>query len=333
MEIKKVSLREISSLCVGGDGDVVEVTSIAGLIEVLLYAKKENLRTHVIGEGTNTFFGETLTGILFIKMMIRGISVQDMGEDVLITASSGENWDDVVKMCVEKNLWGIENLSYIPGSVGAAPVQNIGAYGTELKDTLVSVEAVTTETLDLVTISNEACQFGYRDSLFKREHNPYIICSVTIKVSRTSCPVLTYKPLDALVGKENLSPEEVRNIVIATRKEKLPDYNVYPNNGSFFKNPVVGKEAGEQLLVTYPNLPLITVGSGYKISSAWLIEHVANMKGERVGNVGTWPKQPLVIVNYGEATGDEVLAFSTSIIEKIREKTGIVLEREVNFVK
>lgn len=311
---------------------MVTVSTMAQLVEAMMYAKQAELRPHILGEGTNTFFAENLKGILFIKISIKGISFEENDDHVLVTAYAGEVWDDVVTFAVEKKLWGIENLSYIPGTVGAAPIQNIGAYGTELKDTLVSVEAINKETLDLVVISKEACQFGYRDSFFKKKNNPYIICSVTIKVSHVPHPVLTYKPLDSLLGKENISPEEVRQIVITTRKEKLPDYNLYPNNGSFFKNPIVSKEVGKGLLLMFPNIPLIGLGDGYKIPAAWLIEHVANMKGERIGNVGTWPKQPLVIVNYGEAIGDEVLAFSASIIEKIKEKTGITLEREVNFV-
>ena len=163
MEIRTVSLKDYSSLHVGGEGSLVEVTSTIELVEVLQYAKKEGLRVHILGEGTNTFFGETLDGILFVKINIKGVSWNEDGGDVLVTAYAGENWDDIVLLCVEKDLWGIENLSYIPGSVGAAPVQNIGAYGTELKDTLISVQALNRDTLDLVEIRNSACQFGYRD--------------------------------------------------------------------------------------------------------------------------------------------------------------------------
>ena len=333
MEIRTVSLKDYSSLRVGGEGSLVEVTSTIQLVEILQYAKKEGLRVHILGEGTNTFFGETSDGILFVKINIKGVSWNEEGEDVVVTAYAGENWDAVVKMCVEKNLWGIENLSYIPGSVGAAPVQNIGAYGTELKDTLVSVQALDRHTLDLVEIRNSACQFGYRDSLFKKENNPYIIISVTLRVSRVPHPLLGYKPLDVLATQEDLTIKDIRECVIATRTAKLPDYTVNPNNGSFFKNPVVSKEVGEQLLHTYPDAKLIASGEGYKIPAAWLIEHVAQMKGKRMGNVGTWPLQPLVIVNYGEAHADEILQFSENIIQKIQEKTGITLEREVNFVR
>jgi UDP-N-acetylmuramate dehydrogenase len=155
---------------------------------------------------------------------------------------------------------------------------------------------------------------------------------VTPKLSQVACPVLSYKPLDTLLGKENCAVQEVRELVIATRMSKLPDWKVNPNAGSFFKNPVVGSEQGKALLAQYPDIPLITHPEGYKIPSAWLIDHIACMKGVRKEDLSTWPNQPLVIVNYGNATYGELTDFSQEIIEKIKEKTGIILEREVNCV-
>ena len=333
MEIKTVSLKDFSSLRVGGEGQIVEVSTLEELTEALVHAKQRDMRVHILGEGTNTFFGDTLQNILIIKNEIKGIVLSQLQPTTYnLQAGSGEIWDDLVRFAVEKGLWGIENLSLVPGTVGAAPVQNIGAYGVELANVFVSLSALDTKTLNVVEIDGPACSFGYRDSLFKQVGNPFIIVSVTLRLSKEPRPILTYKPLDALVGKENLTIGEVRDVVIATRKSKLPDYKEYPNTGSFFKNPVVSGAEGEALRIKYPDIPLIDADGGFKIPAAWLIEHVAHMKGVRRGEVGTWPTQPLVIVNYGDADAEEIIAFSDEITKRIKDKTGVTLEREVNYV-
>lgn len=355
MRSSTVSLKTYSSLRIGGEGEMITVTTIIELVEVLMYAKQTGKRVHVIGEGTNTFFGDDLSELLFIKMEIKGISLEEHGNgECIMTAYAGEHWDDFVNMSVKNNLWGIENLSAIPGTVGAAPVQNIGAYGVELRDVLLSVTAVDSTTLDVVEISNEACLFGYRDSRFKQEKGKYIIVSVTVALTSQVRPVLTYAPLDALVEastsshngsisshestdtrsviQKSITAQEVRDLVIATRKAKLPDWREYPNAGSFFKNPIVSKAHAEALRARYPGIPLITHSNGYKIPAAWLIEHIACMKGVRVGDVGTWPNHPLVIVNYGSASHRELIDFSDRIINIIKEKTTVLLEREAQSV-
>lgn len=312
---------------------MVVVRTIADFTEALMYAQAEGLRVHILGAGTNTFFGADLKNIVIIKNEIKGISFEQQANSYILTAGAGETWDDVVMFSVKKKLWGIENLSYIPGTVGAAPVQNIGAYGVQLQDVFVKLSAIDMETLDMVEISLEACAFGYRDSLFKLQKGKYCIISVTMRLSTNVTPTLTYAPLDTLIGKEAITPEDVRELVITTRKSKLPDWKEYPNAGSFFKNPVVGRAEAEGLRALYPEIPLIEIEDGYKIPAAWLIEHVVAMKGVRTGNIGTWPTQPLVIVNYGEASTQEILDFTGGIITKIKEATGMELEREVNFVK
>lgn len=332
MEIHRTHMKQYSSLKVGGEGDVVFVQSISELVSACTHAGALSKTSYVLGEGTNTYFGDTLTNYLFIKNEVKGISLEEKGDDVFVTACAGERWDDLVSLSVKNNLWGIENLSLIPGTVGAAPVQNIGAYGTELKDVLVSLSAYDTKTSNTVEVSNEACAFGYRDSLFKQEKNRYCIISITIKLSKVPKPILSYKPLDTLLGKEKCTISEIRDLVVSTRKSKLPDYQEYPNTGSFFKNPVVTKEKGAALRVSYPVIPLLDHAYGYKIPAAWLIEHVAEMKDVRRGDVGTWPNQPLVLVNYGSASCVDIESFANEIIEKIREKTGITIEKEVNFV-
>lgn len=331
MDIRTVCLKDFSSLWTGGEGRIFEVSSVDELMEAVLYAKENNLTVSLLGEGTNTYFGDDLLGFLFVKMRIKGIDVEEGDEEVILTAGAGEIWDDVVELAVDKGWWGIENLSHIPGTVGAAPVQNIGAYGAELSNVFVSLTAFDMETVEEKFFTREDCRFGYRDSIFRSKKGRYAICSVTLRLSKRRIPFFEYKPLDTLPV-DAATTQDVRNLVIATRNAKLPDWHEHPNAGSFFKNAVIDSNAAEFIKPLYPNMPLIQVPEGYKIPTAWLIEHVAEMKGVREEGVGTWPAQPLVIVNYGNATADEIDAFAGKIREKINEKTGIVLEQEVNRV-
>lgn len=331
MEVKTVSLKDYSSLRVGGEGKLLEVRSVEELREAVAYAKGQNLRVHVVGGGTNSYFGNDLSNFLFIRMEIKGVDIEEKEEEVIVTVGGGEIWDDIVELAVDRGWWGIENLSYIPGTAGAAPVQNIGAYGAELSNSFVLLAALDTETMEEKIFTREDCRFGYRDSIFKYEEGKYVIFSVTLRLSKRAMPLLEYKPLDSLsIGTATL--EEVRNLVIATRNEKLPDWRTYPNAGSFFKNAVIDLTAAEFIKPLYPDMPLIQVPGGYKVPTAWLVDHVAKMKGEKEGNLGTWPHQPLVIVNYGSVTADDIDAFAGKIREKVNEKTGIVLEQEVNRV-
>jgi len=340
MNIQHISLKDYTSLHIGGESDMVTVASEVALGEVCDYAKVNNLRIHILGEGTNTVFSNTLPDLLIVKMEMKGQSIvisnqsteKTEADEVLLTVGAGETWDDVVKFSVDANLWGIENLSGVPGTVGASPVQNIGAYGVDLKDIFVSLRAYDITTMEFISFSNDACQFGYRDSLFKREKGRYIITEVTMKLSKTKNPKLTYKPLDTLTSKQDLMPNDVRELVLRTRAEKLPDYKTYPNAGSFFKNPIVTRSQAYAMRAKWCDMPIHDVEGGYKVPSAWLIEHVTQMKGVTMGNVGTWPAQPLVIVNYGDATYEELDAFATLITEKVSEATDIHLEREVNFI-
>jgi UDP-N-acetylmuramate dehydrogenase len=333
MQKLRVSLKEYSSFRVGGEGDLIVIENEGELEKVVKDAAAEGRRIHMLGEGTNSIFAEDLSKYLFIQLKTKGIHVDDMGDTVVLAAEAGENWDDVVACAVEKNLAGIENLSYIPGSVGAAPVQNIGAYGLELKDTLEEVRVYDTRAHTFISLTNKDCAFGYRDSIFKHEPGRYIILAVTLRLRKAFTPILTYKPLDALISKENLTLGDVRNEVIRIRTEKLPNYHEYPNCGSFFKNQVISRSEGERLQTLFPNIVLHAQGNGYKVPTAWLIEHVAEMKGVRIGSIGTWPKQPLVLVHYGEGVLEDVEAFAQTIIDRVREKTGITLEREVNFIR
>lgn len=333
MKIKSVSLQNYTSLRIGGEAQLVCAHNEQHVLEAFQYAKNNNLRLHILGGGTNTVFKENLPNTLVLKIDIKGVEIKESGDHVLITAKGGEIWDDIVEHAVDNNWWGIENLSYIPGTVGAAPVQNIGAYGVELKDSLLSVRVFDTHKSEFTEMSNKDCLFSYRDSIFKHEKDRYIITAVTLKLSKIPKPVYTYEPLISLFGNNDISIMDIRELVIKTRVHKLPDYNNYPNAGSFFKNPIVSREEAEHLTKSYLQMPLRKVENGYKIPTAWLVEHVAEMKGVRIRNVGTWSVQPLVIVNYGDTTYQELSDFADLIIQKIENGTRIRLEKEVNFVE
>ncbi len=334
MEIKTVSMKDYSSLRVGEEGKVVEVSSVEELQEALKHAKAAGLRVHILGQGTNSYFGKDLTSFLFIKLNLKGSTLSEGLHATRYTlhAYASETWDDIVALAVDNNLRGIENLSYIPGTVGAAPVQNIGAYGAELADAFLSCEVFDTVDSTVKTLNKEGCKFAYRDSIFKHEIGRYVILSITLVLSKERPFTLTYKPLDELLSKADLSIKEVRERVIEVRKSKLPEWREYPNCGSFFKNPIVTTTHSEELRRKYPAIPLIDRGDAYKVPAAWLIEHIAQMKGVKMGSLRTWEKQVLAIVNDGDATADDIDAFVKDIKERVRIATGIVLEQEVNRV-
>lgn len=332
MEIKKVFLKDYTSLKIGGEVSLVAVASEHDIQDAVKHAKTEGLRVHILGHGSNTYFSEHLTNFFVIKNEIKGISLKLEGKNCFLRVGAGELWDDIVKFTVENDLWGIENLSHIPGSVGAAPVQNIGAYGSELADVFVSLTAFDIGKSETVEMSKDVCQFGYRDSIFKQKPQNYIILFVTLKLSKESKPILTYKPLDSLKGKDSITLQEIRDLVIQVRKAKLPDWKEYPNAGSFFKNPTITFSQGDLLKEKYKDIPAYELENGYKIPAAWLIEKIAEMKGARKGSIGTWPMQPLVIVNYDKATSEELSLFAEEIIEKVKTGVNIHLEKEVNFV-
>lgn len=240
MKFSRLNLEEFSSLKIGPKVKFVEVKNVDEIKEVVKFAKSKAFKVHVLGEGTNSFFSNNLKEYLFIKLNFDTIEYSTKDASVFVHVGASVNWHTLVLDTIEKKLWGIENLSFIPGSVGAAPVQNIGAYGVELKDVFVSAKVFDTKLNKFKLLNNKACKFGYRDSIFKKHKNRYIIISVVLKLSSKPMPILTYKPLDSLKG-VNPSIKEISSMIINIRKEKLPDYKLYPNCGSFFKNPIVNK--------------------------------------------------------------------------------------------
>lgn len=289
----------------------------------------------VLGAGSNILFTQDFPGLV-LKISIPGIEADTFGNTVLVTAGAGVVWNDLVNYCVEKDFSGIENLSLIPGTVGASPVQNIGAYGVELKDVFECCTAFNLGTGKVERFNYEDCRFAYRDSVFKNElKGKYIITSVTFKLSIDARINTQYGAIQAVLAEKGITHptiSDISKIVAEIRVSKLPDPSIIGNAGSFFKNPVVsGKEHG-LLKQSFPNLISYPAGNeNRKLAAGWLIEQ-CGFKGVTDGETGTWKNQALVLVNHGAASGKEVYSFSERIIDSVKEKFGVVLEREVNIL-
>lgn len=288
----------------------------------------------ILGEGSNILFTKDYDGSI-IHMCFKGIDlISEDKRSAEIKVYAGENWDDFVEICVAKGLFGLENLSLIPGSVGSSPVQNIGAYGVEVKDRIINVEGYSLPELKFTVFKNEECRFSYRDSIFKQElKNRFLITAVVFRLDKHPVYTLKYGNLEERFRqKETQNLRTLRETIIEIRRDKLPDPLKFGNAGSFFKNPVIPVSHYNKLKQQWVDIPCHTAGNiGIKVPAAWLIEK-AGWKGIRNGDVGTWEFQPLVIVNYGAATGKEILEFSEKIRESVLKKFGVGLEREVNVI-
>lgn len=310
----------------------------ANTVEKILYAinfaSYNKLPVFIIGGGSNVLLTKNLDGVV-ISPVIQGIQLhQDDENDMVFRVGAGVVWDKFVEFAVNNNLGGVENLSHIPGLVGAAPIQNIGAYGVEAKDTIVKVEAIELATRKPVELNASECEFGYRDSIFKRQQKgKLVITHVWFKLSKSPQFVLEYGNLADEVSKiGEVSLQNVRKAVISIRTQKLPDPAEIGNAGSFFKNPVVTVSHYQTLKQSYPDIPSFPLSDEFvKIPAGWLIEK-AGWKGKRIGSCGVHDKQALVLVNHGGATGSDILELAAGIQQSIKELFGIELEREVNVL-
>ena len=313
-----------------------EVFSNSELKELLSLDNYKSVSKFVLGGGSNILFTKNFEGLV-IKISSSEIQIKKEDDDyVFVKASAGVIWHDLVLYCIERNFGGIENLSLIPGTVGAAPIQNIGAYGQELKDVFYSLDGIFKDNLEEKTFYKDECRFGYRNSIFKNElKNKFIITSVVLILSKKPVINTSYKGINEEINKRNLSAitiKDISNIVCDIRMHKLPDPADIGNAGSFFKNPEITKQKFMDLKTKFPGIiGYNTAGDMFKIPAGWLIEN-AGLKGKREGNTGTHPKQALVIINYGNATGKEILRFKDLIKETVLGKYGIELEEEVNIV-
>ena len=287
----------------------------------------------MIGAGSNILFTKDFNGIV-AKMELMGIKkMEETGSEVILEVGAGENWHHFVLYCVQKGWGGLENLSLIPGTVGASPIQNIGAYGVEVQSCIISILAYDIEIQDWVTLKHKECEFEYRNSIFKKFPNKYIIANVKFVLQKQPQLTTDYGVIREVLhnkGIKNPSLQNISDAIIQIRTQKLPDPKILGNAGSFFKNPTVEVEIYEELKNKFPNLIAYPVSDNtYKIAAGWLIE-ACGWKGVRKGNVGCYEKQALVIVSHGIKSGKEVYAFSEEIIQSVKEKFNILLEREVN---
>lgn len=319
----------------------IEVTAKRFICIDSVYQLQELLKVEkdifLISGGSNMLLTKDIEKLV-VHIDIKGVSIDQENEnEVFLTVNAGENWHEFVLWCVDNNYGGLENLSLIPGNVGTCPIQNIGAYGVEVKDTITKVEALHIETGKLVQFSNEECKFGYRNSIFKNEvKGKYIITSVSFKLTKQNHNFNTsYGAIETELTSKNIAKPNLKNIsdaVIAIRKSKLPDPKEIGNSGSFFKNPVITKAHFLTLQKTYPEIPSYIVSENQvKVPAGWLIEK-AGFKGKRFGDFGVHKKQALVLVNYNNATGKDIYNLAETIQKEIKSKFEIKLEIEVNVI-
>ena len=311
------------------------IPSQDALVEAITWCKEKQIPYFILGTGSNVLFTKPFEGLI-IKMEVIGIKkTNETATDVFLSVGAGENWHHFVSYCVQKGWGGIENLSLIPGTVGASPIQNIGAYGVEVQESIESVTALDTQTNQWITLSNSQCAFGYRNSLFKKEKNRYLITTVQFILKKQHQLRTDYGSIKEILHEKNIKNPSLANLsnaIVQIRTSKLPDPAKLGNAGSFFKNPSVSKTNFEILKTNFPELIAYPISDDtYKLAAGWLIEN-CGWKGVRKGNVGCYDKQSLVIVNYGQATGKEIYDFSEEIIQSVLTKFNIVLEREVNIL-
>ena len=301
-----------------------------------LIRSNKNKEILILGGGSNVLFTKDFHGLV-LRNEINGFDVITESTDkVIVRSGAGEVWHEFVMKCIDLGLAGLENLSLIPGSVGASPMQNIGAYGVEIKDVFYSLEAYHIPSGEVHRFNKEQCEFGYRESVFKRAlRGQYVIVSVYFELSRNAHTNTSYGAIESELQKMGISHptiKDVSNAVIAIRSSKLPDPKLIGNAGSFFKNPVVDKIVSDEILKRYPDMPNYPAeGDKRKLAAGWLIEK-AGWKGKTIREHGVHKLQALVLVNYGNTSGSEIYDLSSAIIQDIQEKFGVTLEREVNIL-
>ncbi len=308
------------------------------LKDAVLFAREKGLPIFILGGGSNTLVSDSGFDGVVLKIEMMGIEFNQISDNECeIVMGAGEDWDNVVELSVARGFSGFENLSGIPGTVGASPVQNIGAYGREIKDCISFVEVFDTENLEFKKLSPQECLFGYRDSVFKKEEGKkFIVTKVGCILKKNVSVDISYKDLDKFfekVDKKEITPSMVRNAVIEIRKNKLPDLKIFGTAGSFFKNPIISNEHYRLLKEKFGDIPCFDFSNEMKkVSAAWILDNICNFKGYREGNVGVYKNQSLVIVNFGGATADEIKKLSEKMCECVKKNTDIKLFPEIIFV-
>ncbi len=332
---ENVSLKSFNTFGIAVTADrFIEVKSESDLKETFNALNLSDQQILVLGGGSNMLFTKNFKGLV-IKISIPGITYVENGDEVSVTAGAGVVWNDLVRFCVEKGFAGLENLTLIPGTVGASPVQNIGAYGVELKDVFSECSAFEMATGKIKVFNQADCKFGYRESIFKNElKDKYIITSVTFLLNKKATIRTQYGAITEELNKRNIKQpgiSDVSNVVASIRVSKLPDPSTIGNAGSFFKNPVIDKLQFDALIANFPEVVHYPAPAGkIKLAAGWLIEQ-CGFKGKVEGQTGTWKNQALVLVNHGHASGQEVYDFSEQIINSVYAKFDVKLTREVNI--
>ncbi len=338
--LENVRLSKYSTMRLGGKARyLASISSKTELVEALDFAKQKELSTIMIGGGSNIIWRDEGYDGLVLVNTLSSFKVRDIDKtNIELFIGAGEDWDEIVKKTVELGYSGIEQLSFIPGTVGATPVQNVGAYGCEIKDVLVSVEAFDSATDKYVVIPKNDCQFGYRTSRFKTsDKNRFFITGITLKLSKTNPKPPFYDSLQKYFEENNIktyTPKSVREAVIAVRTSKLPDPDVVANNGSFFANPVIDRSKFATLEIKFPGIVCWEQKNNkVKLSAAWLIEQ-AGFKDyhDKATGMATWDKQPLVLINEHARSTQDVIDFRDKIIQTVRSKFGITLEQEPELI-
>ena len=331
-----VALASYTTFGIGGKATEFAVARSEDELRALVaYGDERQLPITMLGGGSNVLISDEGINGLVIKNKISGISYETAGEKVLVTAGAGVVWDDLVAETVKKDLWGLENLSAIPGSVGATPIQNVGAYGVEVADLIKAVRVYDKNTKDFLLLSPNDCQFGYRDSIFKHAAGQsYLVTAVTYGLSKTLNPKLHYRDLAERFANDNQPPlTEIRDAVINIRSRKFPSWQEVGTAGSFFKNPIIATEHYTKLQQKYPGLPSWPAGDGQvKVPLGWILDKVLKLRGVKEGRVGCYKDQALVLVNFDNATAEEVDEFAKNIELKVKEATDIDLTREVTYI-
>lgn len=313
----------------------IEFESVDELLQIVNSLTDADKPLLVLGGGSNMLFTADYEGTV-LHSAIKGHVAVQTDEGIMLRCGSGEVWDDIVSLCVSNRMYGAENLSLIPGDVGASAVQNIGAYGAEAKDIILKVEAVDLQTGKMCEFTNEECEYAYRKSKFKGEwRNRFVITYVTYQLSEVFCPCLDYGNIRAELEKRNIkvpTAEQLRNVIIDIRNEKLPDPKVEGNAGSFFMNPVVPKAKYEELVARFGNVPHYSVDdNNEKIPAGWMIDQ-CGWKGKSLGKAGAHSRQALVLVNRGGAEGKDIVALCDAIKRDVKDKFGIDIVPEVNII-
>jgi len=328
---KRIRLASYTTFNIGGVARYfVDIRTKAELKRAVSFAKKSNLPIFVIGEGSDILISDKDFDGLVIRFVNKNVEI----EDSFVTSGSGVKWDDLVRVVVDKNLQGIECLSGIPGTVGAAPVQNIGAYGQELKDIFEKALIFDVQKEKFLYFNKKDCNFSYRESVFKKEKGRYIIFEVILKLKKNGEIIITYESLKNYLLENKIVKidlENVRNAVLKIRSEKLEDPKRIPNAGSFFKNPIVSLRDFQRIKNSSPDIKGIESSSGVKLFAGWLIEK-AGWKGRRFGAVGVSSQNALVLINFNDGTADQMKELAEKIIDDVNRKFGIELEPEVQFV-